>query len=117
MEGDDETMSTITATNDKEHCSAAVLKTLKSILGCVFMKKDNFNNTWICGHCNITYSKINNDTLHDAIQVEDVIEDTNDDDASIYVEPINNESVAPVGQEDGATGVTIKHEGVLHAQY
>ena len=57
------------------------------------------------------------DTFHDAIQVEDVIEDTNDDDANTYGDPINNEFIAPVGQEDGATGVTIEHEGVLHAQY
>ena len=57
------------------------------------------------------------DTFCDAIQVEDVIEDTNNDDATIYREPINNEFIAPVGQEDGATGVTIDHEGVLYAQY
>ena len=30
------------------------------------------------------------DTFHDAIQVEDVIEDTNDDDATTYGEQINN---------------------------
>ena len=30
------------------------------------------------------------DTFHDAIQVEDVIEDTNDDDAIIYGESINS---------------------------
>ena len=50
-------------------------------------------------------------------QVEDVIDDTDDDDATIYGEPINNDFIAPVGIEDGATGVTIKHEGILHAQY
>ena len=36
-------------------------------------------------------------TFHDAIQVEDVIEDTNDDDVTTYGEPINNEFIAPVG--------------------
>ena len=59
MEGDDKTMSTVTATNDKEPCSDAVLKPLKSIWDYGFMKKDNFNNKWTCGHCNITYSKTN----------------------------------------------------------
>ena len=57
------------------------------------------------------------DTFHGAIQVEDAIKDTNDDDATIYGDPMNNEFIAPVGQEDRATGVTIKHEGVLHTQY
>ena len=57
------------------------------------------------------------DTFHDAIQVKDFIEDTNDDEATIYGEPINNESLAQIGQEDGATGVTINHKGVLYAQY
>ena len=57
------------------------------------------------------------DTFHDAIQVEDVIEDTNNDEATIYGEPIINEFIASVGQEDRATGVTIDHEGVLYAQY
>ena len=63
------------------------------------------------------YDEDDDDTFHDAIQVEDVIEDTNDDDVTIYREPINNEFIAPVGQEDGTTGVTIEHERVLHAQY
>ena len=57
------------------------------------------------------------DTFQDAIQVEDVIEDSDDDDATTYGEPINNEFIAPGGIEDGATGVTIEHEGILHAQY
>ena len=56
-------------------------------------------------------------TFQDAIQVEDVIDDTKDDDAAIYGETINNDFIVPVGTEDGATGVTIEYEGVLHAQY
>ena len=46
-----------------------------------------------------------------------MIEDTDDDDATTYGEPINNEFIAPVGTEDGANGMTIEHEGILHAQY
>ena len=47
-----------------------------------------------------------------------MIEDINDDDATIYGEPINNEFLPPVGQEGKAIGrVTIKYERVLHAQY
>ena len=53
-------------------------------------------------------------TFQDAIQVEDVIDDTEDDDAAIYGKTINNE---PIGTEDGAKGVTVEYEGVLHAQY
>ena len=55
--------------------------------------------------------------FQDAIQVEDVIDDTKDDDAAIYVETINNDFIVPVGTEDGVTGVTIEYEGVLYAQY
>ena len=68
-------------------------------------------------------SKADNDVEDDhnifqyAIQVEDVIDDTNDDDATIYREPINNNFIVPLGTDDGATVVTIKHEGILHAQY
>ena len=43
-------------------------------------------------------------TFQDAIQVEDVIDGTNDDDATIYGETINNNFIAPVGTEDEATG-------------
>ena len=50
-------------------------------------------------------------TFQDAIQVEDVIDGTDDDDATIYGETINNNFTVPVGTEDGATGVTIEHEG------
>ena len=57
------------------------------------------------------------DTFHDVIQVKDAIENTNDNEATIYGEPVNNEFIAPVGQKDGATGVTIYHKGVLYAQY
>ena len=44
-----------------------------------------------------------------------MIEDTEDDDANIYGVPISNVFLPLVGQEDGATGVTIKHEGVWYA--
>ena len=57
------------------------------------------------------------DTFHDVTQVEYVIEDTNDDEGTIYRESVNNEFLAPIGQKDEATGVTINHEGVLYAQY
>ena len=56
-------------------------------------------------------------TFQDAIQVEDVIDDTEDDDAATYRETINNDFIVPVGIEDVAIGVTIEYEGVLHAQY
>ena len=56
-------------------------------------------------------------TFQDTIQVEDVIDDTEDDDATSYGKTINNDFMAPVGIEDGATGITIEHEGILHAQY
>ena len=46
-----------------------------------------------------------------------MIEDTKDGDSTIYREPINYKFVAPVGQEDGAIGVIIEHEGAVHAQY
>ena len=36
-------------------------------------------------------------TFQDAIQIEDVIDDINDDDATIYGEPINNDFMLPVG--------------------
>ena len=44
-------------------------------------------------------------TFQDAIQVEDAIDDTKDDDAAIYGETINNDSIVPVGTEYRATGV------------
>ena len=58
-------------------------------------------------------------TFQDAIQVEDVMYDTNYDvdESVIYGETINNDFTLPVGTEDGATGVTIEYDGVLHAQY
>ena len=67
-------------------------------------------------------SKVDDDdeddnTFQDAIQVEDVIDDIKDNDATIYGETINNDIRVPVGTEVGATGVTIEYEGVLHAQY
>ena len=46
-----------------------------------------------------------------------MIEGTNDDDATIYGEPNNNEFLPPARQQDGAIGVTIEHEGVLYVQY
>ena len=54
-------------------------------------------------------------TFQDATQVEDIIDGTDDDDATIYGETINNNFIASVGTEDRATGVTIEHEGILHA--
>ena len=57
MEGDDETsMSTITAPNEDE---LPVLKPLKTIWDCEFMKKDTFFTTWTCGHCDTTFKQIN----------------------------------------------------------
>ena len=56
-------------------------------------------------------------TFHVAIQVEDVIDDNKDDDTAINGETINNDVIVQVGTEDRATGVTIKYEVVLHAQY
>ena len=56
-------------------------------------------------------------TFQYASQVEDVIDSTDDDDATIYWKTINNDFEAPIGIEDGATRVTIEHEGILHAQY
>ena len=59
------------------------------------------------------------DTVQDAIQVEDVLYDTDNDvdESSICGETINNNFADPVGTENGATGVTIEYDGVLHAQY
>ena len=53
-------------------------------------------------------SDYDDDTVQDAIQVEDVIDDTDDDDSAVYGETINNDFTVPVGTEDGATGVTIE---------
>ena len=39
---------------------------------------------------------VDDDTFRDATQVEDVIEDNNDDEATIYGEPVNNEFIAQV---------------------
>ena len=63
--------------------------------------------------------KDDDNTFQDAIQVEDVIDSTDDDDddTTIYGEPINNDFIAPIGTEDGATGVMIEHEGILYTQY
>ena len=62
-------------------------------------------------------SEDDHNTSQDAIQVEDIIDVTEDDELAIYWETINNDFTVPVGTEDGATGVTIEYEGVLHAQY
>ena len=58
-------------------------------------------------------------TFQDTIQVDDASYDTDDevDDSSSYGETINNDYFLPVGTEDGATGVTLEFDGVLHAQY
>ena len=62
-------------------------------------------------------NEYDDDIFHDAIQVKDVIEETNDDDDDISGEPINNNFLQLVGQEEGATGLMYEHEGVLYAQY
>ena len=59
----------------------------------------------------------NDNTFQDALQVENVINDTEEDNDAIYGEKINNDFIVPVGTEDRATGLTIEYEGVLHAQY
>ena len=59
MEVDVETMSTLTGSNEEDPCSDVVLKPLKSIWDCAFMKKDNNDKNWTCGYCNLIYSKIN----------------------------------------------------------
>ena len=59
----------------------------------------------------------NKNTVQGAIQVEDVIDDTEADDAAIYRETINNNFIVTVGKADGATEVTIVNEGVLHVHY
>ena len=56
-------------------------------------------------------------TFQDVIQIEDVIEDTEDDGAVIYGKTINNDFMVLVGTEDETTGVTIEYEGVLYTQY
>ena len=57
--------------------------------------------------------------FHDTIQVESVSYDIdNDDDQPISDgETINNDFNTPVGLEEGATGLTIELDGVLHSQY
>ena len=57
--------------------------------------------------------------IDSSIQVEDASYDTDDDEDEpiSYGETINNDFNAPVGHEEGATGVTIEYDGVLHAQY
>ena len=75
------------------------------------------------------------DTFHDAIQVENVIDDTYDDDDDVNGKtinnviddtddddnndrkPINNGFLQSVGQWKGATGMMYEHEGVLYVQY
>ena len=61
-----------------------------------------------------------------SIQVEDASSgsgddeddtDNDNDEPSSYGEIINNDFNAPVGYEEGATGVTIEFDNVLHAQY
>ena len=56
----------------------------------------------------------NDSTFQDAIQVENDIDDTEDGDATIYWETINNDFIVPIGKKDVATEVTIVYEGVLH---
>ena len=76
-------------------------------------------------------SNSNDDTFHDATQVEDVIEDTYDDDDDDGVNkkpinnmiddtddddrnPINNRFLQPVGERKGATGTMYEHEEVVY---
>ena len=58
-------------------------------------------------------------TFHDTIQVTSASYDTdnNDDERISYGETINNNFNTPVNYEEGATGVTIELDSVLHAQY
>ena len=63
---------------------------------------------------------VNDDsTFYDTIQVESAIYDKDDDDNKpIYGEMINNNFNPPTGFEEGATGLTIDLDNVLHtAQY
>ena len=53
-----------------------------------------------------------NDTFHDAIQVENVINDTYNNNRK----PINNGFLQPVGKRKGAKGMMHEHEGVLYVQ-
>ena len=60
----------------------------------------------------------NNDNIfHNTIQVEDVIEKTNDADDNIHGKPINNGFLHPIGQQKGTTGMIFGHEGALYVQY
>ena len=62
-------------------------------------------------------SNSNNDTFHDAAQVEDMFEDTYDDDDNVIQKPINNEFLQLVGKRKGATEMMYEHEGVLYIQH
>ena len=64
--------------------------------------------------------------MYGLIQVEDASYDTDDDEDDTdddddepisYEEIINNDFNTPVVYEEGDIGVTIKYDGVLHAQY
>ena len=56
--------------------------------------------------------------FHDTIQVESAIYDTNDvDNEPIHGETINNDFNPPTGFKEGATGLTIEMDNILHAQY
>ena len=60
----------------------------------------------------------NDSTFHDTIQVESTIYDTDDDDDEpIHGETINNDFNPPTGFAEGATGLTIELDNVLHVQY
>ena len=58
-------------------------------------------------------------TFYDAMQVDSVSLDSNNDDDQMIKngETINNDFNAPIGFDEGATGITIEMDGVLHAQY
>ena len=59
-----------------------------------------------------------NDTYNDNDDVNgkpinNVIDDTDDDDNDVHRKQINNRFLQSVGQQEGATGMMYKHEGVL----
>ena len=80
-------------------------------------------------------SNSNDDTFHNATQVEDVIKDTYDDNDYVNRKPINNviddtddddnnnwkpfnnKFLQPAGKGKGATGMMYENERVLYVQY
>ena len=58
----------------------------------------------------------NDDTFHNATQVESVNDGT-DDDNNDDRKPINNGSLQPVDKRKGTTGIMHEHEGILYVQH